>query len=65
MKIINAGYEIMTPLDGAGILRLRTSTAAHPQIREVAVPLLAELKAKIPVVFGDILEEGRANETGE
>lgn len=28
--------------------------APHPQIREVAVPLLKELKEKIPVVFDDI-----------
>lgn len=35
-------------------LRLRTSPAAHPQMREVTVPLLEELKKKIPVVFDDI-----------
>ena len=35
-------------------LKLRTSKAAHPQIREVAIPLLAELQSKIPVVFDDI-----------
>lgn len=35
-------------------LRLRTSKAAHPQMREVTVPLLAELKQRIPVVFEDI-----------
>lgn len=35
-------------------LRLRTSKAAHPQMREVTVPLLAELKERIPVVFDDI-----------
>jgi thymidylate synthase (FAD) len=35
-------------------LRLRTSKAAHPQMREVTVPLLEELKHKIPVVFDDI-----------
>ena len=35
-------------------LKLRTSSAAHPQIREVAVPLLKELKEKIPVLFDDI-----------
>lgn len=35
-------------------LKLRTSSAAHPQIREVAVPLLKELKEKIPVLFNDI-----------
>ncbi|NMB41798.1 MAG: FAD-dependent thymidylate synthase, partial [Firmicutes bacterium] len=35
-------------------LKLRTSPAAHPQMREVANLLLKELKAKIPVVFDDI-----------
>lgn len=34
--------------------KLRTSQAAHPQIREVAVPLLEELKQLIPVVFDDL-----------
>lgn len=34
--------------------RLRTSPAAHPQMREVTVPLLKELKKIIPVVFDDI-----------
>ena len=35
-------------------LKLRTSPAAHPQMREVAGLLLKESKAKIPVVFDDI-----------
>ena len=34
--------------------KLRTSTAAHPQIREVMTPLLNELKGLIPVIFDDI-----------
>lgn len=34
--------------------KLRTSTAAHPQIREVVTPLLNELKGLIPVIFDDI-----------
>jgi len=33
---------------------LRTSKEAHPQIREIARPLLAELKDKLPEIFGDI-----------
>ena len=36
------------------ILRLRTSEAAHPQIRELMIPLLVELKSKIPIIFDDI-----------
>jgi thymidylate synthase (FAD) len=41
-------------------LRLRTSAAAHPQIREVAIQLLRLLQEKIPVLFDDIGEEVRA-----
>lgn len=33
---------------------LRTSKAAHPQMREVAVPLLEEFKKSIPNIFDDI-----------
>jgi thymidylate synthase (FAD) len=36
------------------ILKQRTAKAAHPQIRFVMIPLLAELKNLIPVVFDDI-----------
>lgn len=35
-------------------LKLRTSAAAHPQIREVAMLLLKELQQKVPVLFDDI-----------
>lgn len=35
-------------------LKLRTAKAAHPQMRELTVPLLKELQEKIPVVFDDI-----------
>ena len=34
--------------------KLRTTSAAHPQMREVTQPLLDELKQLIPVVFDDI-----------
>ena len=34
--------------------KLRTAPDAHPQIRDVAIPLLNELKQRIPVVFDDI-----------
>lgn len=33
------------------IFALRTSPKAHPQIREVMIPLMQELREKIPVVF--------------
>jgi len=36
------------------ILKQRTGTAAHPQMRELMVPLLSELKTKIPIIFDDI-----------
>lgn len=36
------------------ILTLRTSKAAHPQMRELMCPLLQEFKANIPILFDDI-----------
>jgi len=33
---------------------LRTSIVAHPQMRELTIPLLKEFKLKIPVLFDDI-----------
>lgn len=36
-------------------LKLRTSKAAHPQMREVAVELLNQVKTWIPVLFEDIV----------
>lgn len=38
------------------IFKLRCSKKAHPQIREVMLPLLYKLHSKIPVVFDDIWE---------
>lgn len=34
--------------------KLRTAERAHPQIREVAIPLLNELKGLVPIIFDDI-----------
>jgi thymidylate synthase (FAD) len=34
---------------------LRTSPKAHPQMREIAIPLLEEFKKQIPVIFDDII----------
>ena len=34
--------------------KLRTAEGAHPQMREIAIPLLKEFKQLIPVVFDDI-----------
>lgn len=39
------------------ILKLRTSGKAHPQMREIMIPLLNELHLKIPVIFDDIYED--------
>jgi len=36
------------------ILKLRTSNAAHPDMREIMIPLLNELNSKIPIIFEDI-----------
>lgn len=33
---------------------LRTAPTAHPQMREVTIPLLRELKTLIPIIFDDI-----------
>ena len=38
-------------------LKLRTSRAAHPQMREVAILLRAELERLLPGLFGDIPKE--------
>lgn len=35
--------------------KLRTSNDAHPQMREIAQPLLDEFKRQIPVIFDDIV----------
>jgi thymidylate synthase (FAD) len=35
-------------------LKLRTDNAAHPQMRELARPLLCTMQALVPVVFDDI-----------
>ena len=32
--------------------------SAHPQMKEVTVPLLKELKSLIPIVFDDIVAKG-------
>jgi thymidylate synthase (FAD) len=35
-------------------LTLRTNTASHPQMREIAIPLLAKFKEILPAIFDDI-----------
>ena len=36
-------------------LKLRTSNTSHPQMREIARPLLDEFKKQVPVIFDDIV----------
>ena len=47
--VVKANYR-----EWRNIFKLRTDKAAHPQMREVMIPLLKELKEKIPVLFDDI-----------
>ncbi|MBN1901975.1 FAD-dependent thymidylate synthase [Candidatus Sumerlaeota bacterium] len=37
--------------------RLRTGERAHPQMREIARPMLQEFKKRIPLIFDDIVQE--------
>lgn len=46
------------------IFKLRTAQAAHPQIRELMIPLLKELRKLVPVLFDDI-EAGKTHLYGE
>jgi thymidylate synthase (FAD) len=41
--------------------RLRTSKAAHPQMRSLARSMLSDFRARIPVVFDDIFREVEDN----
>lgn len=42
------------PREWRHFFKLRTATAAHPQMREVAIPLLYEFQQQIPILFDDI-----------
>ena len=37
--------------------KMRCSSSAHPQMRELTVPLLDEFKIKIPILFDDLIYE--------
>ncbi|HLB95644.1 MAG TPA: FAD-dependent thymidylate synthase [Patescibacteria group bacterium] len=37
--------------------KLRCSKRAHPQMREITIPLLREFQQRIPIIFDDIAEE--------
>lgn len=50
--------EILTTMnlrEWRNFFELRTAKAAHPQMREIAIPLLKEFKEKIRVIFDDII----------
>lgn len=40
------------------ILKLRTSMASHPQMREVMIPLGRELASMVPIIFDEFRVEG-------
>lgn len=35
--------------------KLRTSLKAHPQMREISLPLLNEMSNYLPMIFSDLL----------
>jgi len=39
------------------IFKLRCSRAAHPQIREVMIPVLLDVQRRVPILFDDLVEE--------
>jgi thymidylate synthase (FAD) len=43
------------------VLNLRCSREAHPQIRELLLPFLAELHERVPIVFDDLFEKHRSS----
>jgi len=42
------------PTEWRHILKLRTSPAAHPQIRAIMIGILKDFKNKIPIIFDDL-----------
>lgn len=47
--VVTANYR-----EWRNIFKLRCDRAAHPQMRALMIPLLNELKKKIPVIFDDL-----------
>lgn len=41
---------------------MRTTKEAHPQMRQVTIPLLAEFKSKVPILFDDVIPESTQSE---
>lgn len=48
--VVTANYR-----EWRNIFKLRTAKDAHPQMRELMIPLLRELQKKLPEIFDDIL----------
>lgn len=42
------------PREWRHIFKMRTSASAHPQMREIMIPMLSEFKLLWPVIFGDL-----------
>lgn len=49
--VVTANYR-----EWRNIFKLRADTPAHPQMREIMVPLLRRVKELIPIIFDDIEE---------
>ena len=49
---ISANYR-----EWRNFFKLRVHSTAHPQMREITIPLLKELKNRLPIIFDDISEE--------
>lgn len=47
-------YITMNPRAWRNFFKLRTAKSAHPQMRELAIPLLAEFQSLVPIIFDDI-----------
>jgi len=45
--------------------RLRCSKAAHPQLRQISIPMLREMMERLPAVFQDIAAEVQELQDGE
>lgn len=50
--VMSANYR-----EWRNFFKLRSVKTAHPQMREVTIPLLKELQKKIPIIFDDIKVE--------
>lgn len=48
---INCKYNLR---EWRHFFKMRCDTPAHPQMREITLPLLADFKSKIPIIFDDL-----------